>query len=176
MPLHLVSLAAASEPRGIRSQPSTQYLSLWPCRIIHREAFSYCYALGYFLVCSQRLPPAIFVSLYCEETHSQVPLTNGFWPSWSVGSTGGRRCMWEKVDSRVFLSVCATAGASSLSLQPMVGASSHYYCSSEFLTLSSSVSRLCKHNPYFRFSLFEIPRDVFLFLTDNYVLCLTNFH
>lgn len=76
-----------------------------------------------------------------------------------------------------YLSLCVLPqGCLPLSLQPTVGASSPYYCSSEILTLSSSVSRLCKHNPYFRFSLFEIPRDVPLFLTDKYVLCLTNFH
>lgn len=114
VPLHLVKLAAASEPwEDVRSQPSTQYLSLWPCGIIYREAFSYCYALDYFLVCSQRLLPAIFVSLYCREAHSQAPLTKGFWPNRSMGSTAGRWWVWEKADPRVPLSVCATAGVSS---------------------------------------------------------------
>lgn len=114
-----------------------------------------------------------FFSLYCTETHSGAPLTKGFWLSWSVASTGGRWCVWEKADTRAFL--CALLkGRLPLSLQPTVGPSS-CCCSSEFLTLSSSVSRLYKHNPYFRFSLFEIPGDVSRFLADKYVLCLVTF-
>lgn len=80
--------------------------------------------------------------------------------------------MWEKTDTRTLCTL--PKGRLPLSLQPMVGLSS-CCCSSEFLTLSSSVSSLYKHNPYFRFSLSEISENVSRFLTDKYVLCLITF-
>lgn len=71
--------------------------------------------------------------------------------------------VWVKADTRT---LCALPkGRLPLSLQPLVGLSS-CCCSSEFLTLSSSVSRLYKHNPYVKFSLSEIPEDVSRSLTD----------
>lgn len=79
---------------------------LWRCRdvklckpsIQHSKPFSYCYALGYFLVCSQSLSPVFFLSLYCRE-----PQFPGSCDKWLLARSASWGVLVE--NARVFLSL-----------------------------------------------------------------------
>lgn len=131
------------------AQSSTQYLSFQPHRIIYSEASLYRCALGYFLVC--------FQSPYCAvRSHNpQVPVTNGFWSGWPVGSTvemPGYVCLCGLLQRphppKSYLLPGDTVSRCSLYLSSLGVAVSSLCRSSEFPTVFSFVSQLCKNHPY----------------------------